>query len=165
MPESEQHHLEGASSDSDATVLDPVCGMTIDRAEAAESITHGQHDYFFCSSGCASAFRSAPERYLKAPSEQTNPSEQSAPNHSTGTGQDPQRANGKSKRYTCPMHPEIIQNHPGPCPKCGMALGPTTAAVGEEEEGDGELRDMTRPFWIGATLGSPIRSEIRRMKR
>lgn len=24
--------------------------------------------------------------------------------------------------YTCPMHPEIHQNHPGNCPKCGMAL-------------------------------------------
>ena len=24
--------------------------------------------------------------------------------------------------YTCPMHPEIRQDHPGTCPKCGMAL-------------------------------------------
>lgn len=24
--------------------------------------------------------------------------------------------------YTCPMHPEIVQDHPGNCPKCGMKL-------------------------------------------
>ena len=24
--------------------------------------------------------------------------------------------------YTCPMHPEVITNEPGECPKCGMAL-------------------------------------------
>ena len=26
--------------------------------------------------------------------------------------------------YTCPMHPEIKQDNPGTCPKCGMALVP-----------------------------------------
>ena len=24
--------------------------------------------------------------------------------------------------YTCPMHPEVVKNAPGTCPKCGMAL-------------------------------------------
>jgi hypothetical protein len=24
--------------------------------------------------------------------------------------------------YTCPMHPEVVQDHPGTCPKCGMTL-------------------------------------------
>jgi Cu+-exporting ATPase len=51
--------------------------------------------------------------------------------------------------YTCPMHPEIEQDHPGDCPICGMALEPKAAAATEE---DGELRDMTRRFWIGAAL-------------
>ena len=27
-------------------------------------------------------------------------------------------------RYTCPMHPEVVQDHPGNCPKCGMTLEP-----------------------------------------
>jgi len=26
--------------------------------------------------------------------------------------------------YTCPMHPEVVQDHPGNCPKCGMKLEP-----------------------------------------
>jgi P-type Cu+ transporter len=56
--------------------------------------------------------------------------------------------------YTCPMHPEIRQDHPGTCPKCGMALEPET--VLSEEEDNSELRDMTRRFWIGAALTSPV---------
>jgi Cu+-exporting ATPase len=56
--------------------------------------------------------------------------------------------------YTCPMHPEIEQDHPGNCPICGMALEPKTPIGGEEE--NAELRDMTRRFWIGAALALPV---------
>lgn len=56
--------------------------------------------------------------------------------------------------YTCPMHPEIEQDHPGSCPKCGMALEPKTVTLGPAD--DGELRDMTRRFWIGAVLTLPV---------
>jgi P-type Cu+ transporter len=31
---------------------------------------------------------------------------------------------GDIRAYTCPMHPEVQQDHPGSCPKCGMALEP-----------------------------------------
>ncbi len=57
--------------------------------------------------------------------------------------------------YTCPMHPEVEQDHPGDCPICGMALEPKTASAGADEE-DGELRDMTRRLWIGAALALPV---------
>src|SRR5688500_6565364 len=57
--------------------------------------------------------------------------------------------------YTCPMHPQIEQDHPGNCPICGMALEPKNVAAGTEEE-NGELRDMTRRFWIGAALTLPV---------
>jgi Cu+-exporting ATPase len=57
--------------------------------------------------------------------------------------------------YTCPMHPEVVQDHPGDCPKCGMALEPRTAAPEVEEE-DSELRDMTRRFRWGAVLTLPV---------
>jgi hypothetical protein len=29
---------------------------------------------------------------------------------------------GEKVEYTCPMHPEVITNEPGDCPKCGMRL-------------------------------------------
>lgn len=57
--------------------------------------------------------------------------------------------------YTCPMHPEIEQDHPGDCPKCGMALEPKIIKAAVEED-DTELRDMTRRFWISASLTLPV---------
>jgi Cu+-exporting ATPase len=58
--------------------------------------------------------------------------------------------------YTCPMHPEVRQDHPGDCPKCGMALEPAAPTAGADGEENAELRDMTRRFWIGAALALPV---------
>src|ERR1700678_3587923 len=58
--------------------------------------------------------------------------------------------------YTCPMHPEVQQDHPGECPKCGMTLEPKTATAGPADEENAELRDMTTRFWIGAALALPV---------
>jgi P-type Cu+ transporter len=56
--------------------------------------------------------------------------------------------------WVCPMHPEIVRDRPGPCPICGMALEPRAATPGEEE--NQELRDMSRRFWLAATLTLPL---------
>ena len=58
--------------------------------------------------------------------------------------------------YTCPMHPEVQQDHPGDCPKCGMALEPMAVTAGTDEEENAELHDMTKRFWIGAALTVPV---------
>lgn len=55
-------------------------------------------------------------------------------------------------QYTCLMHPEIAQDGPSNCPKCGMALVPVAGA----EEDDAELRDMMKRFWIGVVLSAPL---------
>ena len=47
--------------------------------------------------------------------------------------------------YTCPMHPEIRQDHAGNCPKCGMTLEPVLPAL--DDEANPELVDFTRRFW------------------
>ncbi len=47
--------------------------------------------------------------------------------------------------YTCPMHPEVRQDHPGNCPKCGMTLEPVMPALDAED--NTELRDFERRFW------------------
>jgi P-type Cu+ transporter len=52
------------------------------------------------------------------------------------------------------MHPEIVQNEPGNCPICGMALEPRTVTLEEEE--NPELKDMTRRFWVSAGLSVPV---------
>ena len=57
--------------------------------------------------------------------------------------------------YTCPMHPEVRQDKPGTCPKCGMDLEPERAEAGGEED-DPELRAMTRRFWVSVVLGLPV---------
>ena len=56
--------------------------------------------------------------------------------------------------YTCPMHPEVQQDHPGECPKCGMTLELKTPTAGTDESESAELRYMTRRLWIGAALAS-----------
>jgi Cu+-exporting ATPase len=57
--------------------------------------------------------------------------------------------------YTCPMHPEIEQDHPGACPKCGMSLEPKTVGVGNEEE-QSEIKSLSRKFWIALVLTIPV---------
>ncbi|MDC0302607.1 copper-translocating P-type ATPase [bacterium] len=58
--------------------------------------------------------------------------------------------------YTCPMHPEVEQDHPGECPKCGMTLESKSSGAGKGEEDHAELDEMTRRFWIGAALTLPV---------
>ncbi len=47
--------------------------------------------------------------------------------------------------YTCPMHPEIRQDHPGNCPKCGMTLEPVVPTLEGDE--NPELASFTHRFW------------------
>jgi Cu+-exporting ATPase len=59
--------------------------------------------------------------------------------------------------YTCPMHPDIVQDHPGECPKCGMTLEFRSRGVeaGDEEE-QTEIRSLSRKFWIALVLTIPV---------
>ena len=47
--------------------------------------------------------------------------------------------------YTCPMHPEVRQDHPGSCPRCGMTLEPVIPLL--EDDDNPELRDFQHRFW------------------
>jgi Cu+-exporting ATPase len=65
------------------------------------------------------------------------------------------RASGPADAiHICPMHPEVRQEGPGDCPKCGMALEPMTPRAGGDD--DEELRTMTRRFWISVPLSAAI---------
>jgi len=56
--------------------------------------------------------------------------------------------------YICPMHPEIEQDHPGECPKCGMTLEPKTVGMDEEEQR--EILSLARKFWSALLLTIPV---------
>src|SRR5512139_1746374 len=60
----------------------------------------------------------------------------------------------KMSSWVCPMHPEILRDAPGNCPKCGMGLEPRIATVAEEE--NPELVDMNRRFRVSAALTIPL---------
>ena len=94
------------------TFRDPVCGMQV-REDSPHRLEHAGREYRFCSAGCLGKFRADPDRYLNDPAPTSSRTEQPV---TTPTGQD--------AIYTCPMHPEVRQNGPGACPKCGMALEP-----------------------------------------
>jgi Cu+-exporting ATPase len=66
----------------------------------------------------------------------------------------PPAAGSADARYTCPMHPEIVQIGPGSCPICGMALEPMD--VSAEVEADPEYDSMRRRFWVSAALSLPV---------
>ncbi len=105
---------------------DPVCGMAV--AEDTPFRTGGDGDrHYFCSESCLRKFEASPERYIG--------SHRDKPTNNVPEG----------TIYTCPMHPEIRQDHPGHCPKCGMALEPLMPEAGEEV--NPELADFRRRFW------------------
>ncbi len=143
--------------DHDATAhTDPVCGMRVAPESAAGSLTHAGTTYYFCSRHCLEKFRAAPDRYASGKTP--------AADHSccgTGPGRAPVPATvpatpssaSSGVKYTCPMHPEVVRDGPGTCPKCGMALEPMTPQV---EEDDTELRDMTRRFGAATVLTVPL---------
>jgi len=128
-----------------ATGRDPVCGMVV----ASDAPLHHEHDgtvYRFCGKGCLEKFRADPERYLTPASEAAS---------EAAHGED--RADAAlAREWTCPMHPEVVRSGPGACPKCGMALEPKSPVGGDAAEEDGELRAMSRRFWVGAALSLPL---------
>ncbi len=84
--------------------------------------------------------------------------------HAHGHGAGPAESDGKYDTvppdhegavYTCPMHAEVRQTHPGSCPICGMGLELESAAMVEDGPNP-ELVDFTRRFWVGTILSIPL---------
>ena len=119
-----------------AIVLDPVCGMTVDPAAARNQAEYAGRRYFFCGARCRERFIVEPERFL-------SPRPPAAAPASAGAGP-----------YTCPMHPEIVQDGPGSCPICGMALEPVVP--GAPDAPDPELAEMTRRMRLASALSVPL---------
>ena len=116
--------------------IDPVCGMTVQLDAGKPMLMYKEKDYHFCSQGCLDKFEADPWFYLSGNKQR----QQDLLVESTNT-------------FTCPMDPEIIQEGPGTCPICGMALEPMD---GVSEGPNEELIDFTRRLWISVMAAIPL---------
>ncbi len=92
---------------------DPVCGMSVDPAKAKWSTVFAGKTFVFCNPKCLARFEKEPEAFVHSDAGDLKlPPPLATPSKTART----------SSIYVCPMDPEIRQDHPGPCPKCGMAL-------------------------------------------
>lgn len=96
--------------------IDPVCGMEVNSENSEYSFKKGEKQYYFCSEHCLKKFKKKPEQYsqIEKPGQSCCGTTDQIPLVS------PKINNNHG--YTCPMDPEVFQEGPGTCPKCGMAL-------------------------------------------
>jgi len=127
---------------------DPVCGMSVS-SDSKYSYGYENKKYYFCSEGCLAKFKENPQKYIHVDNEPICSDKKLC--HA-----DVQASHKTDDKvtYTCPMHPEIVQDHAGSCPKCGMALEPVVAKAVEEK--NEELVDMSRRFWVSTALSVPV---------
>jgi len=109
--------------------------MDVDPAAGGPAVEHEGTTYHFCSPHCARKFRDDAGHFLDGEAGDRAPAPPGA-------------------QYTCPMHPDVVQDGPGDCPKCGMALEPTSPSLDETD--DEELRDMRRRLWAGVAFTAPV---------
>ncbi|WP_158971459.1 heavy metal translocating P-type ATPase [Chachezhania sediminis] len=171
---------EAHAHDSDTVVRDPVCGMTVDPAAGKPTTEHDGPIYHFCADGCRKKFEADPEAYLTArdPVCGMSVDRSSAKHMARNDGQrfyfcssrcqtkfegDPEQYLGdrpesepmpEGTMYTCPMDPEIVQDHPGDCPICGMALEPMTPTL--DSGPHPEFVDFKRRLKITAPLAAAV---------
>ncbi|MFQ6007902.1 MAG: heavy metal translocating P-type ATPase [Candidatus Zixiibacteriota bacterium] len=134
---------EYAQSPREHIVNDPICGMTVQESTEHRA-EHESRTYFFCSAKCKEQFLSNPQEYIaqdegRQATAHTHYDERQEHHHNHGgfaktvTLEKPSTAS--EAKYTCIMHPEIVQSEPGDCRKCGMALKPKTpVALSEKTE-------------------------------
>ncbi|HET9832822.1 MAG TPA: heavy metal translocating P-type ATPase, partial [Vicinamibacterales bacterium] len=139
-------------------VLDPVCGMMVDPDRAAGHVDHHGKTYYFCSKGCVAKFSADPEKYLSGAREAMHPPTTIQIGGLKKPAASPQPLAPTGTRWTCPMHPEVVSDKPGACPKCGMALEPMLddVSAADVDAPNPELVDMSRRFWIGAVCTTPV---------
>jgi len=160
---------------------DPVCGMTVDAATTPHVHAHAGEDYHFCSSGCRDRFSRTPDDYLTSEdpvsgmpvprktarymakhggvrfyfATKSNEDAFLAAPQTYLADRPPPEPAPEGAVYTCPMDPEIVQDAPGDCPICGMALEPMMPSL-EDTGPSAEYVDFRRRFILGAALAAPL---------
>lgn len=131
--------VRSETEDNAGTVTDPVCGMTVKLGKGKPTLHYKGRDYHFCNPKCHDKFDGDPYFYVSGNSEKKKALEA--------------EKSAEGALYTCPMDPEIIQEGPGTCPICGMALEPMS---GVSDEPNHELIDFTRRLWVSALAAIPL---------
>lgn len=116
------------------TEKDPVCGMTVAVGPETPNSDFGGLRFHFCSQKCRLNFKGDPWFYA------------------SGRAAERPKAVPSATHYTCPMHPQIVQDAPGSCPICGMALEPMIPS----DEPSHELVDFTRRMWVSGAAAIPL---------
>ncbi len=135
--------------------IDPVCGMTVDKATATLTHEHEGRTFYFCSDHCLAKFRDNPWAYMDddavAPRRKDKAKDPPAVETAAETA-------AEGAVYTCPMHPEVVEDHAGDCPICGMDLEPRQVSWDEaqRDEPSAELLYMARRFWICLVFTAPV---------
>lgn len=134
---SDHHHVHGhvAPGAGTKTATDPVCGMKVDPGAGKPQFAYQGETFHFCSQKCHDRFKADPWFYV------------------SGNARKVKAKAAEGTLFTCPMHPEIVQEGPGTCPKCGMALEPMS---GISDEPNHELVDFTRRLWVSAGAAIPL---------
>ena len=127
-------HATSRIPDGAETAKDPVCGMTVEIRSATRHAEFQDKTFHFCSEGCQTKFKADPWFYA------------------SGRAAEQKKAAPANTQYTCPMHPEIVRDAPGPCPICGMALEPMLPS----DEPSEELTDFTRRMWVSTVAAVPL---------
>jgi Cu+-exporting ATPase len=120
---------------STPTAIDPVCGMMVKLNAGKPEFEWKGETYHFCNPKCKHRFEADPVFFL------------------SGNNKRKPKPAAKNVQYTCPMDPEIVQEGPGTCPICGMALEPMGAPVDGPNH---ELIDFTRRMWVSAAAAVPL---------
>lgn len=128
MPPCCEHHQDQDTRKA----IDPVCHMTVDPATARFHHRHQGQDFHFCGAGCLEKFKADPAAFLG--------SQPATPEAIAGA------------TYTCPMHPEVIRQGTGHCPKCGMALEPVMPSLDD----DSDVKALGRRTLILLLLTLPV---------
>lgn len=137
----DHHHHENKVLNNRLT--DPVCGMAVTEASNfSEEVKN--RTFYFCSEKCHIKFKSDPHFYITKVENSVTLKELQKRD-----GEDADEVNQPVNVftiYTCPMHPEIRQNHAGNCPICGMSLEPLLPDLDDADENP-ELKNFKHRFW------------------
>jgi P-type Cu+ transporter len=147
-PELEKKLEKNLEKSNATAAVDPVCGMKVDPSTARFKTAYAGQEYFFCCAGCMKKFQADPQGLLAAPpnpmgggfvslgmvgapkpSSPVQSLERRAPSPVSTQNAGATATDRDTRKYVCPMCPEVSHIGPAPCPKCGMALDPESPNV------------------------------------